>query len=63
MAKTPEAVPAFYSVDQTAQKLGLSSKTVRRLIASGELPVHRFGRSIRIADSDLMVFIKVQRSA
>jgi excisionase family DNA binding protein len=63
MARTPETLPVFYSVDQTARQLGVSAKTIRRWITSRALPVHRFGRSIRIADFDLMVFVKVRRSA
>jgi excisionase family DNA binding protein len=51
------------SVDDVAEKTGLSGRTIRRLIASGELPVHRIGRSIRISEDDLARFIAACRRA
>ena len=41
------------TIDETAEILNVSSRTVRRLINSGTLPVHRFGRSVRISDADI----------
>jgi len=41
------------TIDETAEILNVSSRTVRRLIDSGALPVHRFGRSVRISDADI----------
>lgn len=38
----------FYSVDQTAEILGIHQLTVRRMIDRGELPAIRAGRAIRI---------------
>jgi excisionase family DNA binding protein len=49
--------PNLYSVDQVAKLLGVSQKTVRRIIAAKELPVHRFGRQLRISQPDLTAFI------
>jgi excisionase family DNA binding protein len=42
--------------------LNISSRTVRRLAASGALPVHRFGRLVRIADVDIAAFLAANRS-
>ena len=58
-ATTPGASPlgAFYSVTETAKLLKVSPRTVRRWIEKGDLTVHRFGRQIRITDSDLVTFI------
>ena len=36
--------------------------SLRRLIASGELPVHRLGRSVRISDADIAAFLAATRS-
>jgi excisionase family DNA binding protein len=55
-------VPVLFSVRQTADRLGVSTKTIRRWIASGELPHYRIGRSIRIAEFDLIGFIRVRRA-
>ena len=40
-------------VDETARLLRLSERTIRRLVATGELPGVRVGRQWRIATSDL----------
>jgi excisionase family DNA binding protein len=51
----------FRSVDDIAEQLDVSTKTVRRWIESGQLHVHRFGRRVRIADDDLAAFIALRR--
>ena len=51
----------FYSVDDVAEQLGVSTKTVRRWIAAGDLPVHRLGRQLRISEADLVAFIAQRR--
>jgi excisionase family DNA binding protein len=56
------SLPILLSVRDAADRLGVSTKTIRRWIASGELPHYRLGRSIRIAESDLIGFIRVRRA-
>jgi excisionase family DNA binding protein len=41
--------------------LGVSTRTVRRWIARGELAVHRFGTSVRVSDDDLRAFLARHR--
>jgi excisionase family DNA binding protein len=43
----------YISVREAAKRLDVSEKTVRRKIAAGELPAHRVGRLIRIAERGL----------
>jgi excisionase family DNA binding protein len=62
MIGRPEKLPSFLTVQDVADLLGMSIRTVRRMIATGELPVYRFGRSIRIAESDLINLAKIKRS-
>jgi excisionase family DNA binding protein len=40
----------------------MSERHVRRLIASKELPTHKFGKAVRIALSDVLVFEARSRS-
>ncbi len=54
-------LPAFYSVTETAKFLKVCPRTVRRWIEKGDLKVYRFGRQIRITDSDLVTFIRQRR--
>ncbi len=55
MPKKPDP-PQLYTVKQAAKILGCSVKTVERLYKTGELPVIRFRRSVRIDHDDLMEF-------
>lgn len=49
---TPE--PELLTLQEAAQKLSVSSDTVRRMIARGELPAYRYGpRLIRIDWADV----------
>jgi excisionase family DNA binding protein len=47
------------TVQGAADRLNVSTRTVRRLIDAGELPVVRIARSIRITDEDLDALIGV----
>jgi excisionase family DNA binding protein len=38
-------------------------RQVRRLIASGALPVHRLGRAVRVSEDDLVRFLAARRRA
>jgi excisionase family DNA binding protein len=49
------------TIDETAEILNVSSRTVRRLIASDALPVHRFGRSVRVSDADIAQLMAASR--
>ncbi len=51
------SLPTLLSVDATAVQLSVSTKTVRRLIASGALPSCRVGRLVRIRAVDLGTFV------
>lgn len=44
------------TVDQAAEQLQVSTKTVRRLIEKGELPSHRIGRLRRISQEAISAF-------
>ncbi len=46
------------TMEQVAQRLGVSLKTVYRWIESGELPVSQLGeRTYRIFERDLIAFV------
>ena len=57
-----DSAPAFLNVRQVAELLNVSTKTVRRLLDSGELSYHRFSRSIRISESDYAVYAAGRRA-
>jgi excisionase family DNA binding protein len=51
----------FYTIAEVAEITGVSRRTVRRWIARKDLIAHHFGRSVRIADSDLKIFLAQHR--
>ena len=51
----------FYTIDEVAGLLGVSTRTIRRSIDCEELIAHKFGRAVRIAESDLNAFIAQHR--
>jgi len=61
MTNAASRLPLLLSVAATALQLDISTKSVRRLIARGVLPIHRIGRQIRIAESDLLAYLHGHR--
>jgi len=51
----------FFSVADVADALGVSTRSVHRWIDTGVLLAHRFGRALRIAESDLNRFLADHR--
>jgi excisionase family DNA binding protein len=58
-----QPLPSFYTIEQVAEALDVSTRTIRRWIAKGALAVHRRDRVVRIADRDLLGFLAVHREA
>jgi excisionase family DNA binding protein len=51
----------FFTVNEVAEIVGVSVRTVRRWIKSGDLVAHHIGTVVRIAESDLRAFIARHR--
>jgi len=51
----------LFTVEEVAERLKLSQKTIRRLIERGDLPAIRFDRVIRIKQADLEAFLEKRR--
>ncbi len=56
------ALPQLLTIEQSAEILNTSVKTVRRRIEAGELPVIRDGRILRVHPRDLERYISARRS-
>lgn len=50
------------TIDETAELVAVSARTVRRWIRAGDLVAHRFGRHWRISRTDLMSFLNRHRN-
>ena len=51
----------FFTIPDVAELLSLSTRSVRRLIDRRQLPVHRFGGAVRIAEADLRAYVATHR--
>jgi excisionase family DNA binding protein len=61
----PAQTHRSFTIGEVARHVGVSTRTVKRWIASGELVAHRFGRSgrtVRIAQANLIRFLEKHRS-
>jgi excisionase family DNA binding protein len=63
MTKPTDPPKTLLTKKQVAELLGVSTKTIDRRIRSGELPVIRDGRIIRMHPDDLACYLAARRSA
>ena len=54
-------IPRYYTIQEVAELLNVSHRTVRRWIANGDLIAHRVGGVVRIAEDDLRAFLALHR--
>ena len=50
-------MPDLIDVDSASRRLGVCSKTLRRLAAQGQVPLVRVGRAVRFDPADLDEFV------
>ena len=53
----------FFTVAEVAERLGVSTRTIRRWIENLDLIAHRFGRAVRISERDLQAFAAIHRDS
>lgn len=53
----------WMSTGAAAGRLGVTVRTLYRIIDEGELPAYRFGRVIRLQESEVDAFIRSSRIA
>jgi excisionase family DNA binding protein len=56
-------LPKFYAIKTVAETLEVSTRTVRRWIARGDLVAHRVNGVVRIAEADLRAFLAQHRES
>jgi excisionase family DNA binding protein len=62
IAATPaKGYGPYLSAEIVATALGVSPRTIHRLVDAGELPALRVGRQRRIAKDDLDAFVELHR--
>jgi excisionase family DNA binding protein len=53
--------PNWLSTAEAAKRLGITPRTLYRFIDGGHLPAYRFGRVIRLQESEVDAFIETCR--
>jgi excisionase family DNA binding protein len=48
----------WLSSKETARRLGITPRTLYRFIEDGKIPAYRFGRVIRLKESEVAAFIE-----
>ena len=61
MASTLASPPELLTIDQAADRISMSARYVRRLIAERRIPFYRLGRAVRIDPADLISHITAGR--
>ena len=51
----------FFTIAEVAERLNVSTRTVRRWIKAEDLIAHRIGGVLRISESDLRAFLAIHR--
>jgi excisionase family DNA binding protein len=54
-------LPKLHTIKAVAEAVDVSSRTVRRWIENGDLPVHRVDSVVRVAEDDLRAFLALHR--
>ncbi len=55
----PRRTPRFYSISESAEILGVTTKSIQRWIADGTIPASRIGSKIvRISDESLTAALR-----
>jgi excisionase family DNA binding protein len=60
-AGMPDDEIRWMSTGEAARRLGVTVRTLYRLIDESELPAYKFGRVIRLQESEVESFIKASR--
>lgn len=53
--------PRWLSTAEAAKRLGITARTLYRFIDAGQLPAYRFGRVIRLQETEVDSFIQTCR--
>jgi excisionase family DNA binding protein len=52
---------AWLSTAEAARRLGITARTLYRFIDEGQVPAYKFGRVIRLRESEVDAFIEASR--
>ena len=59
--KTAVGIQKFYTMRQLAERWQRDKRSIDRDIKSGNLIAHKFGKSVRIAEDDVLLYEAIRR--
>ena len=62
-AEQPKSPTKFYTIEQIAECVDASTRSVRRWIEQGLLVAHRINGLVRISEADFKAFLATHRDA
>jgi excisionase family DNA binding protein len=57
----PKSAPRFYTIEQIAECVAASERSVRRWIENKLLVAHRINGLVRISEADFLAFLAARR--
>ena len=51
----------YMTIEEAAACLGMSVRYVRRLVSERRIPFHKYGRSVRLAETDVVAYALANR--
>jgi excisionase family DNA binding protein len=57
----PNKIPELMSIDQLAQRLGITVRHVRRLVAEKRVPYYKVGRLVRFDPAEITQWLETRR--
>lgn len=54
-------IPQLLTIDQLAQRLGITVRHVRRLVAEKRVPYYKVGRLVRFDEAEITVWLATRR--
>ena len=63
MPKSSRPIGKFYTIQDIAELLGISLRTVHRWTTSRRLPAYKIGGLLRVSEDDLRAFLALHRGS
>jgi excisionase family DNA binding protein len=57
MIDTPK-IPQLITIEQLADRLGVTERFIRRLVAEGRVPHHKVGKLIRFGEDEIAAWLE-----
>jgi excisionase family DNA binding protein len=56
-----DKIPQLVTIDRLAERLGVTERFIRRLVAEDRIPYHKLGKPIRFAEDEVAEWLETTR--